>query len=79
MTAVAYLNWGRWVANCPTCPNALALDPGQAVFSCGTGVGACGTVADVEWPSESTIEDVDAAYGGQPPQDQSWQPGEMIP
>lgn len=45
--AVAYLNWGRWVADCPGgCVSAERLDPGQVAFVCSN----CGHAAPVTWP-----------------------------
>jgi hypothetical protein len=52
--AIAYVNHGRWLADCPRpgCGNALELQPRQVTFHCTdrTGVGSCGLQADVEWP-----------------------------
>jgi hypothetical protein len=45
--AAAYLNWGRWVADCPDgCNSAERFDPGQDAFVCSN----CGCVAPVAWP-----------------------------
>ncbi len=27
--ALARVNWGRWIADCPSCSSALAVEPGQ--------------------------------------------------
>lgn len=52
----AYLNWGRWVADCatPGCSNALALELGQRSFTCRTrnGAGSCGVTYPVAWPAD---------------------------
>lgn len=46
--AVAYFNWGRWVADCPTeCGSALALSLGQTTFLCRE----CNYLTQVSWPS----------------------------
>lgn len=52
--AVAVLNAGRWLAECPReyCGNALALDPGQATFHC-AGMGGCQLVTEVLWPPDA--------------------------
>jgi hypothetical protein len=90
--AVAFLSWGRWVADCPNpeCSNAMGLDPGQAEFWCHTtdrqgrpeppaaGV-ACGTRAPVAWPPDAEVTAVDVAAAGLPPAHRSWSPGEDIP
>lgn len=48
--ARAYVNFGRWIADCPNdCGGALAMEPNQTTFHCG-GSGGCGQIASVEWP-----------------------------
>lgn len=48
--ARAYINFGRWVAECPyQCGSALRLDPHQAMFHCKE----CGSMAEIEWPAEA--------------------------
>lgn len=45
--ARAYVNHGRWVADCPAeCGCALRLDPQQASFACPE----CYTITEIEWP-----------------------------
>lgn len=47
--ARAYVNWGRWVADCPVnCGGALMLQPDQGAFLCQE----CGTLSEVEWPKD---------------------------
>lgn len=49
--ARAYVNYGRWIADCPAgCGSALALSERQATFHCVE----CQTVASVDWPKNST-------------------------
>lgn len=52
--ARAYVNHGRWIANCPRkyCANAIALKPKETTFHC-SGPGGCKMVAPVEWPSDA--------------------------
>lgn len=71
MRAVAYINWGRIVADCPNpdCTNALALDPGQSEFRCLQG---CGMVAQVEWPED--IGAIEASLADLPESQQQWRP-----
>lgn len=46
--ARAYVNHGRWVADCPTgCGSALELQKGQAMYHCDE----CMHLSSVEWPS----------------------------
>lgn len=49
--ATAYVNHGRWVADCPQpgCTNAIALTPNQSLFHC-AGLGGCQQVSTVAWP-----------------------------
>jgi len=71
--AQAYMNHGRWIADCPRngCRNALALQPGQAQFHC-TPCG-CGVFADVEWPPDFEI--IDAVLSVRPiPETRHWAP-----
>lgn len=52
--ARAYVNQGRWVADCPQlCGGALALAPAQTAFPCPE----CRAITAVEWP-----DDVDAIW-----------------
>ena len=80
MGAVAYMSWGRWVADCPNpgCTNAMGLDRGQTEFRCGTAnsVGTCGTVAPIGWPTNADA--VEQALAGRPPASQSWKPGDDL-
>lgn len=52
--ARAYMNIGRWIADCPRehCNNAIALGPKQTMFHC-DGVGSCGHIAEVDWPPDA--------------------------
>lgn len=48
--ARAYVNYGRWVADCPiNCGGALKLHPGQNLFHCTE----CKTISEIEWPSNA--------------------------
>lgn len=49
--ARAYVNHGRWIADCPRpgCGNALKLTPHQGHFGCGI----CATTAPVDWPADA--------------------------
>ncbi len=53
-TALAYVNHGRWVADCPRpfCGNAMALEANQPVFGC-AGAGGCGMAAVISWPTDA--------------------------
>lgn len=46
--ARAYVNFGRWIADCPhNCGSALQLKSGQGVYQCVE----CGVLSEVEWPA----------------------------
>lgn len=52
----AYINHGRWVADCPVqyCGNAMRLEPRQGTFRCRTRSGdGCGHEAQIEWPADA--------------------------
>lgn len=60
-TTTAYLNWGRWVAECPFCKGAMTVELGQPDYYCLPPAGCNGRAA-VLWPSDAPM--VDAAVGG---------------
>lgn len=70
----AYVNYGRWVADCPRpyCGNAIELKPRQGIFEC-VGKGSCGMVASVEWPGNAQ-EIWDALSKRPVPSTRNWQP-----
>jgi hypothetical protein len=49
--ARAYVNWGRWVCDCPRadCNSAELLEPQQATFHCSY----CRALAAVDWPPDA--------------------------
>lgn len=56
MIARAYVNFGRWVAECPRpeCTNALELRPRQDRFVCDSVPDGCGMDCPVEWPENAS-------------------------
>jgi hypothetical protein len=62
VTVQAYVNYGRWVADCPNpaCTNAMAIEPGKDEFRCEFWGGTpqaprlegCRTVAEIGWPDD---------------------------
>lgn len=48
---LAYVNHGRWVADCSRehCANAMELAPGQLAFACSN----CQWVVDIVWPDDA--------------------------
>ncbi len=79
-SAYAYVNHGRWVADCPSgvCSGAMAIMP-RVPFMCGTCLNAeCGyKYRPLEWPQErGRIEEILSAR--LMPQTVNWYPGETI-
>jgi hypothetical protein len=68
--ARAYVNWGRWIADCPIdCGGALALSPGQDMFHCPE----CKTLSNIEWPGNP--DDIWNALAERPaPKTRNWFP-----
>lgn len=51
--AQAYINFGRWVADCPMgCGNATALEFNQVTYYCAP-PGGCGHIGEVTWPVDA--------------------------
>lgn len=76
--ARARVNHGRWITDCPRphCANAVALEPGQAVFQC-AGAGGCQLLAEVEWPPDAD-EIWDALAERPVPTTRNWYPAGHI-
>lgn len=78
--AVAYCNWGRWVARCPRCPGAehFGNEQGHAGglfgdrFVCSTCTLACG----VDWPPN--VDAIARLLALRPEPNRNWLPGETI-
>jgi hypothetical protein len=81
--AVARLDWGRWLADCPAphCTNAMQLKPGQEQFACRFLVdpqrqlyGGCGITAPIEWPAN--VAAIEADLTSRPESAQNWKPAD---
>lgn len=73
LRAWARVNWGRWVVDCPVCPDALMMGPGTRLFQCWE----CGAEADVVWPVNTA--GIDRMLALRPmPNTRNWQPGETL-
>lgn len=77
--AIAYMNMGRWGADCPAgCNSAMKIERGQETFACGwpndkgIWVGGCGATADIQWPAE--VEVIDDALTQRPEPHRNWAP-----
>ena len=76
--AVAYVNHGRWVADCPSeyCRSAMAVTPGH-MFMCGgcLNVEIGSRYRMIEWPQERGA--IEEALAARPvPEVANWRPGE---
>ncbi len=82
---VAYVNWGRWVADCatPGCGNARALTVGDELFDCDAparpggspiGEGACDRTYPIVWPDDPAA--VAVRLANLPESQRSWRPGD---
>ncbi len=70
----AYVNHGRWVADCATayCEEAHLVSPGDR-FKCAN----CGETYDVTFPDDMLL--IDAALSGRKvPQTRNWYPHETV-
>ena len=74
--AIAYVNQGRWMADCPRpyCGNALELELRQPSFYCvARGGGCCGLSCPIVWPGDA--EQLFAELGRRPvAQTRNWAP-----
>lgn len=75
--AVAFIDWGRWVADCPHpgCTNAKLITPGQDMYVCDAppdNKGACLRSAPIVWPDAPGA--ILAGLSGRPESQQSWRP-----
>lgn len=71
MTTQAYVNHGRWIADCtdPDCGNAESLELGQSAVLCTN----CQALHSVEWPPDAV--DIDMVLERRPvPQTRNWSP-----
>lgn len=68
--ARAYVNFGRWIAECPyDCGSARKLDPGETMFQCTE----CFTISSVDWPDNA--QDIWDALSERPiPRTRNWFP-----
>lgn len=69
--ARAYMNMGRWIADCPRphCTNAESVSVRQVTFHCSN----CLMVAGIEWPSD-VAEITDVLERRPVPQTRNWFP-----
>jgi hypothetical protein len=71
----ARVNWGRWIADCPSpfCRSALAVAPGTPAFTCED----CGADGEIQWPDR--VDDISRMLAFRPnPVNRNWEPGETV-
>lgn len=69
--ARAYINYGRWIADCPTgCKSAEQLEAHQSLFCCHE----CKAMAPVEWPPNP--EELWEALADRPKGNRNWFPAD---
>lgn len=82
-TVYARHNWGRWIADCPACPSAVALSPGMDTAVCWD----CGEKVDpILWPADpdgiETLLSMRPAFvkddNGSWICPRNWEPGETL-
>lgn len=74
----AFVNYGRWLVQCPWCPSAEYASMGDHRFFC-TDCGNApvgGAWVPVQWPEE--YREIDAALAGRPKMNRNWAPGETM-
>lgn len=78
MQAVAYVNHGRWLADCPTgCNAAMDTTVGETGYLCGVPyegriIGGCGASAPLVWPEDPNA--ITAALSVRPTANRHWAP-----
>jgi len=69
-TVDAYINWGRWVADCSACNSGIACSPGVDTVICTD----CGAKYSVVFPAE--IERIEQALLARALRNRNWEPDE---
>jgi hypothetical protein len=70
LTIKAYVNEGRWVADCPLCAGGIATWPANPDAACLQ----CGSVYRVEHPSPEIVREAEAALFARPVRNRHWVP-----
>jgi hypothetical protein len=75
----AFLDWGRWVADCPGkgCTHAQELQLFQDSWVCRNADGSgCGTVAEIVWPSRQAVNEIIQEMQDRPEAERQWRPSD---
>lgn len=70
----AYVNWGRWLADCPSCNSAEVLRVGQDTFVCS--IDECRFTDSVLWPA--SLEDIEGLLLKRRLKNRNWVPEESL-
>lgn len=75
---VAYVNLGRWVADCPECNNGIMVHPDRHGWCCNCGNSTVGGLSRrVRWPAD--IFRIEAVLEMRPaPANRNWYPHETV-
>lgn len=74
-TVAAYVNQGRWVADCPNCGGGMFTEPGWPRGCCLD----CGTSYQVKHPAERTVAAAEKALLARPVSHRNWNPQTETP
>lgn len=70
-TLIAYVNWGRWIADCPYCGSGIMLDPTWSEANC-FGDGCYHVYAAFLWPTEAERASIEGALVVRQQKHQHW-------
>ena len=68
----AFVNHGRWIAQCPGCNSAVVQPAGDKKYACSE----CGATHSVSWPKTSS--EINTILAPRPLLNQNWLPGETL-
>ena len=90
----AYLNHGRWIAGCPVCNGALAVEPGRVAWDLYEDNGVptismtdgsvfvcfdCRTDhGELQWPTPAQFDAITSSVSVRPIPNRNWMPGETV-
>jgi hypothetical protein len=69
-TVSAYVNYNRWLADCPACNGGIAAWPGHERGLCLD----CGTIYKIEYPETEQLQRAVTALLARPPEYRHWRP-----
>jgi hypothetical protein len=76
---VAYVNHGRWVADCPSCRSAQVVTPNDPRFLCVCGnADTGGKWLPISFPLPADMNEIDSLLGKRPDTNRNWTPDEPV-